>query len=126
MNSIEIIKTPIGDIRINIKNNELKSIYFDDFYNEKTVSMSHCAKYINEYFNGLMNDFEYELSLTGTDFQKLVWHEIMKIPYGETRTYQQIAILLNKPMAIRAVANACSKNVFAIVIPCHRVVGKGS
>jgi O-6-methylguanine DNA methyltransferase len=57
-----------------------------------------------------------------SNFQKNVWHEIEKIPYGETRTYKEIAIAIGKPNAHRAVANACGKNPQPIKIPCHRVI----
>ena len=61
--------------------------------------------------------------LKGTEFQILVWKEIAKIPFGQTRTYKQLAKTIKKPKAIRAVANACGKNPYPIKIPCHRVVG---
>ena len=60
--------------------------------------------------------------LTGTKFQLIVWEEISKIPYGETRTYKDIAIAIGKPNSSRAVANACGKNPYPVVIPCHRVI----
>ena len=58
----------------------------------------------------------------GTDFQKMVWKEILKIPYGETRSYKQIAINIGRPNSSRAVANACGKNPYPEIIPCHRVI----
>ena len=61
---------------------------------------------------------------TGTDFQKLVWNEIAKIPKGKILTYEQLALKINCPLSIRAVANACGKNPYAPKIPCHRVVRK--
>ena len=57
-----------------------------------------------------------------TDFQRLVWREIEKIPYGETRSYRDIAIRLGRPKSYRAVANACGKNPLPIIRPCHRVI----
>lgn len=63
-----------------------------------------------------------DLTQKGTNFQKMVWTELKKIPFGETRTYQEIAIAIGKPKAARAVANACGKNPYPIIIPCHRVV----
>ncbi len=66
----------------------------------------------------MMND----LTQKGTNFQKMVWTELKKIPFGETRTYKEIAIAIGKPKAARAVANACGKNPYPIIIPCHRVV----
>ena len=62
------------------------------------------------------------MKLDGTSFQIKVWEEIQKIPKGETRTYKEIAINLDSPKAGRAVANACGKNPYPIVVPCHRVV----
>ena len=60
--------------------------------------------------------------LGGTNFQKMVWKEISKIPHGETRSYKQIAINIGRPNSSRAVANACGKNPYPEIIPCHRVV----
>ena len=62
------------------------------------------------------------MKLEGTEFQIRVWNELKKIPKGETRTYQEIAKLIGKPTAVRAVANACGKNPYPITIPCHRVI----
>ena len=66
----------------------------------------------------VMND----LTRKGTDFQKMVWAELKKIPFGEIRTYKEIAVAIGKPKAACAVANACGKNPYPIIIPCHRVV----
>jgi AraC family transcriptional regulator of adaptative response/methylated-DNA-[protein]-cysteine methyltransferase len=63
------------------------------------------------------------LSLDATDFQRRVWGALKAIPYGETRSYQQIAEAIGQPGAVRAVARACASNPLALVIPCHRVVG---
>ena len=62
------------------------------------------------------------MKLEGTDFQKTVWKEISKIPFGETRTYKDLAIAIGKPNSSRAVANACGKNPYPVIIPCHRVI----
>ena len=62
------------------------------------------------------------LPLKGTEFEVKVWKEISKIPYGETRTYKDLAIAIGKPNSARAVANACGKNPYAPIIPCHRVI----
>lgn len=67
---------------------------------------------------------KYKYSQEGTEFQKTVWKEIERIPFGETRTYQQIAENINRPNSYRAVANACGKNNLALLIPCHRVTSK--
>ena len=62
------------------------------------------------------------MKLKGTDFQIKVWKEISKIPYGETRTYKDIAVAIGRPNSSRAVANACGKNAYVPEIPCHRVI----
>ena len=62
------------------------------------------------------------MKLSGTEFQIKVWKEISKIPYGETRTYKDLAIAIGKPNSSRAVANACGKNPYPVLIPCHRVI----
>ena len=62
------------------------------------------------------------LPLKGTEFEVKVWKEILKIPYGETRTYKDLAIAIGKPNSSRAVANACGKNPYPVIIPCHRVI----
>lgn len=79
---------------------------------------------INDYFLGKRTQFEVSLVMPGTDFQVMVWNELLKIPYGKTISYQQQSINLEKPKAIRAVATANGCNRIAIIIPCHRVVGK--
>ena len=60
--------------------------------------------------------------MVGTSFQKKVWKELKKIPYGETRTYKEVALAIGHPQSARAVANACAKNPYAPIVPCHRVV----
>ena len=80
-------------------------------------------KEISEYFSGVRREFHVRLCFHGTDFQKKVWKELMKIPYGITRTYKEQAIALNDIKAIRAVASANGKNKIAIIVPCHRVIG---
>ena len=62
------------------------------------------------------------MKLEGTNFQRTVWKEISKIPFGETRTYKELAIAIGKPNSSRAVANACGKNPYPVIIPCHRVI----
>lgn len=77
-----------------------------------------------EYFAGSRQQFEVPLHFPGTPFQQSVWRALLEIPYGETRSYQQQAERLQKPKAVRAVASANGCNRIAIIIPCHRVIGK--
>ena len=80
---------------------------------------------LQEYFAGTRREFDFSINPDGTAFQRLVWHALLQIPFGETRTYGQIAASIGKPDAVRAVGSACNRNPIWIVIPCHRVVGQG-
>ena len=77
---------------------------------------------LHQYFKGLLQVFSVPLDLKGTPFQRGVWKQLLNIPYGETRTYGEIAGLLGKPAAVRAVGKANGDNYLAIVVPCHRVI----
>lgn len=78
-----------------------------------------------EYMAGKRKEFDLPLSLKGTEFQKKVWAALTEIPYGETRTYGQIAAVVGNPKAGRAVGMANHRNPVSIVVPCHRVIGAG-
>ncbi len=77
---------------------------------------------LNQYFDGSLKQFNLPLFMIGTDFEKQVWSELLKIPYSETRSYLQIAKLVNNPTGFRAVARANGSNNISIIIPCHRVI----
>ena len=79
-------------------------------------------KQLGEYFRGKRRDFELELDPTGTMFQKQVWAQLAKIPYGETRSYSDLARDVGNPSATRAVGSANGRNPICIIVPCHRVV----
>lgn len=78
-----------------------------------------------EYFSGKRQEFDLPYFATGTPFQLMVWEELLKIPYGETRSYWELAEAIGKPKAARAVGNALNANPVAIIIPCHRVIASG-
>jgi methylated-DNA-[protein]-cysteine S-methyltransferase len=78
---------------------------------------------LQEYFSGTRNSFDLELDFAGTDFQKKVWQALLTIPFGETRSYSEIAEQIGNPSAVRAVGAANGKNPISIVAPCHRVIG---
>ena len=82
-----------------------------------------CVIQLKEYFQGTRNQFSLTLNPKGTDFQKKVWNELQKIPYGKTITYLDLAKKLGNVKSIRAAANANGKNPIWIIIPCHRVIG---
>ena len=75
------------------------------------------------YFSGALGHFTVPLDIRGTQFQLEVWQQLERIPYGETRSYNEISIAINRPSAVRAVGNANGDNNIAIIIPCHRVIG---
>ncbi|MEV0091106.1 methylated-DNA--[protein]-cysteine S-methyltransferase [Streptomyces sp. NPDC050738] len=81
------------------------------------------ARQLEAYFGGELKDFDLEMRLEGTEFQRCVWGQLRKIPYGETRTYGELAEELGKPGASRAVGLANGKNPIGIIVPCHRVIG---
>ena len=85
--------------------------------------MNQAAKQLKEYFAGKRQQFDLPLRPSGTPFQQTVWKELISIPYGETRSYKQVAKLVGSPDASRAVGMANNKNPIVIIIPCHRVIG---
>ena len=92
--------------------------------NDKTDAIFHQLKLqLEEYFSGVRTKFELPLNPQGTDFQKNVWDELLKIPYGKTISYKEQSTRLNNLKAIRAIASANVKNPLMILIPCHRVIG---
>lgn len=105
------------------------SVRFLDDYEKTEEAGIHpclirCLTQLDEYFKGVRKEFSLELQLDGTDFQKRVWQELQKIPYGRTASYQEVAAAIGRTKAVRAVGNANRLNRIPIIIPCHRVVGK--
>lgn len=119
--------SPIGILEIELKNNVilgLKVVESCDNISEVTGYFAQVAKQLDEYFAGKRTKFELNISPKGTAFQKKVWAESLKIPYGKTKSYQEIAEGIGKPNAQRAVGSACNKNPILLIIPCHRVISK--
>jgi methylated-DNA-[protein]-cysteine S-methyltransferase len=85
----------------------------------------HAAQQVLEYLEGKRSVFDLELDPRGTDFQLRVWNALREIPYGETRSYAQIAKQLGQPRAVRAVGTANGANPLSLVVPCHRVIASG-
>ena len=81
-----------------------------------------CVKQLEQYFGGKLEEFSMELVLEGTHFQKKVWEQLTKIPFGKTVSYKYIANSIGNSNAARAVGNANGKNKIAIIVPCHRVI----
>lgn len=116
-------------LEIGIMNSAVVSIRFTDgdmasdesFKNDETACW--VISELDEYFAGIRKKFNVPVNAVGTPFQKKVWDALLKIPYGETRNYKQIASDIGNEKAARAVGMACNRNPIAIIIPCHRVVG---
>jgi methylated-DNA-[protein]-cysteine S-methyltransferase len=82
-----------------------------------------CKAQFDAYFAGSLQQFELPLAAVGTDFQRAVWQQLSQIPYAELRSYQEIALALHHPKAVRAVGAANGRNPLTIIVPCHRVIG---
>lgn len=122
-----IIKSPLGFTKIVGDEDGITSIYILDS-DEKTTNiipevLEDCAHQLREYFEGKRTQFDLQINLEGSEFQKKVWNQLQTIPYGKTISYLQFSQQLGDVKAIRAVANANGKNPLWIVIPCHRVIG---
>ncbi len=126
-NQIAYYKTPIGTAKIagNSKGISSVTVIDDNLETSKVIpnNLQDCVQQLKEYFNGERTDFNLKLNPQGTDFQKQVWDELLKVPYGKTRTYLEQSKKLGNVKAIRAVAAANGKNPIWIIIPCHRIIG---
>jgi O-6-methylguanine DNA methyltransferase len=91
--------------------------------NDRNPLALEAARQLRAYFAGELRQFDLPLDLHGTDFQRRVWKKLVGIPYGETRSYRQIAQAIGSPQAVRAVGAANGANPIPIVVPCHRVIG---
>lgn len=126
------LESPFGLLQARFHKDKLTSLNFiqqEKFKLTDSKGLAAEAKQLieelNSFFEGSRKVFELELDVEGTGFQKKVWQQLREIPYGETRTYRQVAQQLGNPDAARAVGMACHRNPIAIIIPCHRVVGTG-
>ncbi|BCN31269.1 methylated-DNA--protein-cysteine methyltransferase [Anaeromicropila herbilytica] len=127
-----IYHTKIGDLLLKSREETITHILFCDEneYIEKnfeekreTPIIQEAYQQLLEYFSGTRTKFELSISPEGTEFQKKVWNALRDIPYGETRSYKEIATFIGNEKASRAVGNANNKNPIPIIIPCHRVIG---
>jgi len=120
--------SPIGTIKLVCNENFLQEMEFTDETGENSQKQSKvistCKEQLDRYFAGKLTKFNIPLDIVkGTAFQRNVWKALQSIPYGETRSYKEIAIQIGNPKAVRAVGGANNKNPIGIVIPCHRVIG---
>jgi methylated-DNA-[protein]-cysteine S-methyltransferase len=128
MNPIKraFLKTPLGYLEINGSENGITKIEFLNFrvrINRVPASLKPCVNELKEYFLGKRQNFSIELDLTGSSFQMKVWNELMKIPYGTTISYLELARRVGDIKALRAVGGANGANPVVILVPCHRVIG---
>ena len=124
-------ETPAGSLLLIGDGKILKGIHWkvfkraprikSDWIENKNIFSAH-IKQLNEYFAGKRTSFDFEFSSEGTDFQKKVWKELSKIPFGASKSYAGIAKAIGNPKAVRAVGTAVGSNPMSIVVPCHRVL----
>ena len=103
---------------------ELKEFFPEEAYEDNQDKLEKYQKQLKEYFNHQRTTFTIPFEFNGTDFQKAVWKKLLEIPYGQTRSYTQIAQAIGRPNSVRAVGSAIGKNPLLIVVPCHRVLTK--
>jgi methylated-DNA-[protein]-cysteine S-methyltransferase len=131
MKNVWFFDYPIGKIGIAENGDAISDVIFNSekisgpFNTAKTPLIQKAAAQLTEYFNKERMDFDLPLFLEGTDFQISVWNALQTIPYGETRSYKDIAAMIGNPKACRAVGMANNRNPISIIIPCHRVIGSG-
>ncbi len=130
------MSSPAGPLLIGVSETALVALEFDRGlpgkiagkavqWEESESRTQTVREQLEQYFAGRRRDFELALDLRGTDFQKRCWHELLRIPYGETRSYAEIARAVGSPRSFRAVGQANHFNPIAIVVPCHRVLAAG-
>lgn len=90
---------------------------------ESVAVLKRAGVLLDGYLSGQVSSFEIPICFSGSDFEVEVWNELMKIPYGLTATYSDIAARINRPHAVRAVASAIGRNRISVFVPCHRVIG---
>ena len=125
-----LLNTPVGTLRLVSNGTHLTAIEFPQRHSTEDSARQHtdsvladCAQQLTEYFSGKRSHFDLPLDAGGTVFQQTVWSALMAIPYGELRSYSDIANTIGKPKAVRAVGAANGRNPIPIVVPCHRVIG---
>ncbi len=130
------MSSPVGPLLIAVSNSALVALEFDRglpqmiggqpvAWEESDSRTKAVRTQMNEYFAGARREFELELDLRGTEFRKRCWNELLRIPYGETRSYADIARAVGNPNGFRAVGQANHYNPVAIIVPCHRVLAAG-
>ncbi len=124
--TIYVVLDEVGVTKVEMFGDKWKGYY--EFNKEQLIhNEEKCKEVINqfkEYFSGDRRNFTVPISINGTKFRTSVWEELLKIPYGETRSYSDIAIAVGNPKGVRAIGGANKANPLSIIVPCHRVIGK--
>jgi methylated-DNA-[protein]-cysteine S-methyltransferase len=128
MNNIyyNYFESPIGLIEIGGTSAAITALNFVDERRkgfESHPNVDSTLRQLDEYFSGTRRDFNVDLSMDGTDFQKQVWVQLMTVPFGQTASYGDIAAAIGNPKAVRAVGGANGRNPVSIIVPCHRIIG---
>ncbi len=119
-------ESPIGLIEIGCDTSAVVSLDFVDERQHEIGPNPIGIKALTQvvgYFAGTRLDFDLPLAMPGTPFQQAVWKQLLRIPFGQTRTYQEIAQAIDRPRAVRAVGAANGSNPISLIVPCHRVIG---
>lgn len=130
----KMMNSPVGKLTLVAKASSLTAILWENDKPDRvrlgpmqeennSPVLVETERQLNEYFAGKRNGFELELDFVGTEFQRKVWAALLTIPFGETRSYSDIAVQIGNPKAVRAVGAANGKNPISIIAPCHRVIG---
>lgn len=126
-------ESPLGPLLLAATEHGLSGLYFEQHRHFKgtdgwqraadQLHLRRAARQLDEYFGGQRTEFELELDLHGTPFQRAVWQQLMTLPFGHTTTYARHAQAMGNPKALRAVGAAIGRNPVSIIVPCHRVIG---
>lgn len=129
MKKIHFYNSSIGKLGIVEDGQAITNIYFPDedipneCVEEETALLLLASQQLDEYFKGKRTHFDLPLAPLGTPFRQSVWNALLDIPYGETRSYKDVAERIENPKAVRAVGMANNRNPIPVIIPCHRVIG---
>ncbi len=120
-----VIDSPVGRLRIEENGCAITGVgrTAEPLSPPQTPLLAECARQLEAYFAGTLRSFDLPLNVTGTAFRTKVWNALRTIPYGETRSYGQLAAMIGAPAASRAVGGANHHNPICIIVPCHRVIG---
>ena len=126
--AIRVMTSPVGPLTLQSHGEAVCAVLFGrrgEPAEADTAVLRQCEEELAAYFAGKLRPFTVPLGPVGTPFQLSVWEALRQIPYGETRTYGEIAAAIGNPRACRAVGMANNRNPISILIPCHRVIGSG-